>query len=105
MSQQSKVSVDLNRAINVFTKSLMWKISEGHPVDQEEIDALNEMRVEANMKPINISAPSQSSGEKKAPYPAYPHEAPREEKKKAPRKPSHEEENQDSYNPQAIMIN
>src|SRR5271170_8108343 len=100
---QNKVSVDLSRALNVFTKSLMWKISEGHPVEQDEIDALNEMRAEAGMKPLNISAsPSQPAGGKQTPKSEAP---PREAPRKAPRKPSHEEQNRDSYAPQAIIIN
>src|SRR5271154_426576 len=113
MSQTTKYAgMDLNQAVNVFTKSLMWKITEGHPVDNEEIDALNSLRENAGLKPLNISVPSGSGGAAPAPKqqapsseeeaPAYHHQAP---KRKAPRKPSHEEENRDKYVPQPIVIN
>src|SRR5271156_1693513 len=102
MSQQNKVAVDLNRAINAFTKSLMWKISEGHPVEQEEIDALNEMRIEAGMKPLNISAQSQPNAQsepagKKAPR---PQSAPKSEGKG-----TDSAGREQDFNPQAITIN
>jgi hypothetical protein len=88
MNQQNKIA-DITNAVNVFTKTLLWKLTEGHPVEQEEIDALNEMREEAGMKPLNIAVPSQQS-EKKAPRPEG----------KAPQ-PADDPE----YNPQAIVIN
>src|SRR5271168_2631793 len=108
MSQTTKYAgMDLNQAVNVFTKSLMWKITEGHPVENEEIEALSAMRENAGMKPLNISvpsgaaaAPAQQQQAPKAEEPAYQHQAP---KRKAPRKPSHEEENRDKYVPQPIV--
>src|SRR5271170_289428 len=108
MRQATKYAgMDLNQAVNVFTKSLMWKITEGHPVDNEEIEALNSMRENAGMKPLNISIPSAGAApaqKEQAPRSeeAPPREAPR---KKTPRKPSHEEENRDSYAPAPIIIN
>jgi hypothetical protein len=101
MSQQAKSAMDAAQAVNVFTKTLMWKITEGHPVDQEEIDALNSMREGAGMKKLNISVPSGGSSAPRQERQAPPREAPR----KAPKKPSHEQENEDSYAPHAIMVN
>src|SRR5271157_3935608 len=115
MSQTTKYAgMDLNQAVNVFTKSLMWKITEGHPVDNEEIEALNTMRENAGLKPLNISVPSSSKSEPTQAKPPeerqYPSGSPRKAPNqapsgKAPRKPSHEEENRDSYAPQPIVIN
>src|SRR5271154_6796214 len=113
MSQTTKYAgMDLNQAVNVFTKSLMWKITEGHPVDNEEIEALNAMRENAGMKHLNISVPSgagaksEPAAEKQYP-PNSQRKAPNQPPsgRKAPKKPSHEEENRDSYAPHAIMIN
>src|SRR5271157_3307202 len=108
MSQTTKYAgMDLNQAVNVFTKSLMWKITEGHPVDNEEIEALNAMRENAGMKRLNISVPQSSApaGEKQAPKQEAPRQAPPKREAPKPRKPSHEEENAGSYAPHAIMIN
>jgi hypothetical protein len=103
----------MSKAITVFTKTLMWKLTEGHPVEQEEIDALNEMRVSAGMKPLNIAVPSSSSApaaEKKAPQPkAEPYQTPRSQSEGKPPKarkwsPPKTDENTE-FNPQAITIN
>jgi hypothetical protein len=110
MSVQNKVA-DMSKAINVFTKTLMWKLTEGHPVEQEEIDALNEMRVGAGMKPLNIAIPSSSqpAAEKKAPAyePKQQYQTPRSQSEGKPprsRKPPKTDENT-PFNPEAIAIN
>src|SRR5271157_305535 len=110
MSQTTKYAgMDLNQAVNVFTKSLMWKITEGHPVDNEEIEALNAMRENAGMKPLNIAVPSgaksepaqQAQPKREAPK----REAPRQDGAPRAKKPSHEEQNYESYAPQPIVVN
>jgi hypothetical protein len=66
MNQQSKTA-DLNKAVTLYTKRLLHALTEGNEVEQEEIDALNEMRSAAGMKPLAIAittqgkAPSQSA--------------------------------------------
>lgn len=70
MSQKSKTAADLNKAINVFTKTLLWKLTEGHPVTPEEIEALNEMRVEAGMEALQVPEQATSAPAQKAPAPA-----------------------------------
>jgi hypothetical protein len=67
MSQQNKTAADLNKAINVFTKTLLWKLTEGHPVTPEEIEALNEMRVEAGMEALQVPEQATSAPAQKAP--------------------------------------
>jgi hypothetical protein len=68
MSQkQNKTAADLNKAINVFTKTLLWKLTEGHPVTPEEIEALNEMRVEAGMEALQVPEQATSAPTQKAP--------------------------------------
>src|SRR5271157_2293078 len=105
------MGMDLNQAVNVFTKSLMWKITEGHPVENEEIEALNAMRENAGMKPLNISIPSGAKSEpaQERQYPPNSQrkapDQPPSGKAKAPRKPSHEEQNYESYAPQPIVVN
>src|SRR5271154_3002039 len=110
MRQATKYAgMDLNQAVNVFTKSLMWKITEGHPVDNEEIEALNAMRENAGMKPLNIAVPSgaksepaqQAQPKREAPK----REAPRQDGAPRAKKPSHEEQNYESYAPQPIVVN
>lgn len=55
MSQQSKYAeMDLKQAINVFTKTLLWKLHEGHPVANEELEALNSLRANAGMGAIEV---------------------------------------------------
>src|SRR5579863_5622369 len=109
MSVQNKVA-DMSKAINVFTKTLMWKLTEGHPVEQEEIDALNEMRVGAGMKPLNIAIPSSSSQpEEKAPAyePKQEYQTPRSQSEgKPPRSRKPPKTTDDTpYNPETLMIN
>jgi hypothetical protein len=110
---QHKIA-DMSKAITVFTKTLMWKLTEGHPVEQEEIDALNEMRVSAGMKPLNIAVPSASSqpaAEKKAPAPSYQpkeqYQTPRSQSEgKPPRARKPPKTTDDTpFNPAAIVIN
>ena len=86
MSQQNKTA-DLNKAVNVFTKRLLYALTEGQPVEQEEIDALNEMREAAGMKPLAIAVTTQG---KAAPAPAPKSKAPEPERKQpqSERKPS-----------------
>lgn len=114
---------DMTKAINVFTKTLLWKLTEGHPVEQEEIDALNEMRSEAGMKPLNIAIPSSSKTpepEKKAPGtpagqswqnrtpPYQQHETedkPRSEGKPPRSRKPPKTTDDTSFNPEAITVN
>src|SRR5271170_8017522 len=94
--------MDLNQAVNVFTRSLMWKITEGHPVENEEIEALNAMRENAGMKPLNIAVPSGAKSEP-AQQAQPKREAPRQDGAPRAKKPSHEEQNYESYAPQPIV--
>ena len=90
MSQQNKTA-DLNKAVNVFTKRLLYALTEGQPVEQEEIDALNEMREAAGMKPLAIAVTSQGkAAPAPAPAPAQSQKAPQQERKQpqSERKPS-----------------
>ena len=84
MSQQSK-RADLNKAVTLYTKRLLHALTEGNPVEQEEIDALNEMREAAGLKPLAIAITTQG----KAPEPKQ-QRAPEPERKQpqSERKPS-----------------
>jgi hypothetical protein len=106
-SQQNKTAADLTKAINVFTKRLLWALTEGHSVDQEEIDALNDMRVEAGMKPLNVRVSQQpesgqpAAGPKKSPEPQ-----PSRERGEAPRKKKRwEAPSDENFQPQSITVN
>jgi hypothetical protein len=70
MSQQNK-KADLNKAVTLYTKRLLNALTEGNPVEQEEVDALNEMREAAGMKPLAIAITTQGKAApaQKAPQP------------------------------------
>jgi hypothetical protein len=70
MSQQSKFAeMDLKQAITVFTKTLLWKLHEGHPVANEELEALNSLRANAGMGAIQIPKQEESAPKQNIPRP------------------------------------
>jgi len=106
MGQQNKVA-DMTKAVNFYTKKLLQNLTEGNPVEQEEIDALNDMRVGAGLKPLNIAIPSEKKApadsqnwQTRTPPPKHTDVRPRPESK-AP-KPA---QDVPEYNPEAITFN
>ena len=81
MSQSKYAEMQLNEAINVFTKTLLWKLTEGHHVSREELDALNSMRTSAGMEPIDSSVIEQHEQEPERAF----NTPPRQEKQRGPR--------------------
>lgn len=54
MNQSKYAEMDLKQAITVFTKTLLWKLHEGHPVADDELEALNSLRANAGMQPLRV---------------------------------------------------
>src|SRR5271166_6050177 len=54
MSQSKYAEMELKQAITTFTKLLLWKLHEGHPVANEELEALNSLRASAGMGALQI---------------------------------------------------
>jgi len=85
MSQQNKTA-DLNKAVTLYTKRLLHALTEGNPVEQEEVDALNEMREAAGMKPLAIQIAPTGTKANPANIPVNPQ--PERKQPKSERKPS-----------------
>lgn len=59
MSQQAakRAGMPLEQAVSVFTKTLISKMNHGQEVSPEELEALNSLREQAGLKPVELPRP------------------------------------------------